>query len=204
MAGQDGEAGMQVVDLDMTLMDMPYPVTRRLRVPLGITLAELHKVLQAAMPWEDGHLHDFSLGRALRWAVPHADDWGDTRDERKETLAQVIAGMGRKKAFTYTYDMGDSWEHEIRPGKPRDLAEGEAPVALLAAAGRCPPEDSGGAPGFDRMLQVAADPADDEHEDIVEWLGDLHPWNPAADGAALTAAVAKAGQRIVKRLAKGN
>jgi len=35
-------------------------------------------------------------------------------------------------------------------------------------------------------------------------VGDQHPWNPAADGAALTAAVAKAGQRIVKRLAKGN
>lgn len=193
---------MQVVELDVTLADMPYAVTRRLRVPLAIGLVDLHKLLQSAMPWEDSHLYDFALGRTLRWARPDLDDWGDTRDVRKERLADVLAEMGRKKAFLYTYDMGDSWEHEIRPGKPFDLTPGDAPVALMAAEGRCPPEDSGGAPGFDYLLSVTADPAHDEHADMVDWLGDMHPWNQTADKAALTAAVARAGARISRKLIK--
>lgn len=193
---------MDVVELKVELLDMPYPVTRVLRVPVAATLADLHRLLQAAMPWEDGHLHEFTLGRDLRWAKQGSGADG-ARSTARTTLAEVVALTGRRKGFLYTYDMGDSWEHAITPGKPRALAAGEAAVALLAAQGRCPPEDSGGAPGFDRMLQVAGDPSDDEHEDIVDWLGDAHPWNPAADMPALVAGVRKDGDRIVRRLAKG-
>ena len=50
------------------------------------------------------------------------------------------------------------------------------------------------------MLEAAADPAHDEHEDMVDWLGDWHPWNPAADVPKLTDRVAKVGARIAKRL----
>jgi hypothetical protein len=191
---------MQVVELDIELLDMPYPVTRRLRVPLATKLSDLHKLLQVAMPWDNSHLYDFALGRSLRWAKTGPDDWGDTRDVAKETVADVLSELGRTKWFLYTYDMGDSWEHAITPAKPRDLAPDEAAIALLAATGACPPDDSGGAPGFDHMLEVAADPADQEHEDIVEWLGDLHPWNPAANEPALAAAVGKASARILKSL----
>jgi hypothetical protein len=169
---------------------------------VAIGLVDLHKVFQAAMPWEDSHQYDYALGRTLRWTKPAPGDWGDSRDVRKERLADVLAELGRKKAFLYTYDMGDNWEHAITPGKPYELPQGEAPVALLAAEGRCPPEDSGGAPGFDRMLQVAGDPAHDEHEDIVDWLGDAHPWDPAADLAGLTAQVRKLCDRIARKLAR--
>jgi hypothetical protein len=191
---------MQVVDLEIQLLDMPYLVTRRLRVPAAIRLSDLHKLLQAAMPWDASHLYYFALGRSLRWTKPGPDDWGDTRSAVAECLADVMAELGRKKSFLYTYDMGDSWEHEITPDKPRDLAAGEPAVGLLAAEGACPPEDSGGAPGFDRMLEVAADPAHEEHEDIVDWLGDLHTWDPSADVPVLTERVRKAGARIVKKL----
>ncbi len=191
---------MQVVELTVTLLDTPYPVTRRLRVPVAITLVGLHQVLQAAMPWDNSHMFDFTLGRTLRWAKPGPDDWGDTRSASRERLAEVLAEMGRKRAFTYTYDMGDSWEHEIRPGKPAALDPGAEAVALLAAEGACPPEDSGGAPGFDYMLEAAADPAHESHAEMLDWLGDFFPWNPAADAAALADRVRKVGARIAKRL----
>jgi Plasmid pRiA4b ORF-3-like protein len=191
---------MQVVDLEIQLLDMPYPVTRRLRVPVAIRLSDLHQLLQAAMPWDDSHLYDFALGRSLRWTKSGSDDWGDSRSATAASVADVMAELGRKKSFLYTYDMGDSWEHEVTPGKPRGLASGEPAVALLTAEGACPPDDSGGAPGFDRMLEVAADPAHEEHEDIVDWLGDDHPWNRSADVQALTERVRKAGARIVKKL----
>ncbi len=191
---------MQVVELDVTLADMPYRVARRLRVPVTIGLDDLHKVLQAAMPWDNSHLYDYALGRSLRWAKPDPGDWGDTRDVRKERLADVLAELGKKRAFLYTYDMGNNWEHEIRPGKPFDLPPGDPPIALLAAEGRCPPEDSGGAPGFEMMLQAAADPAHENHEEMTDWLGDEHPWNPAVEVAALAGRVAKVGRAVAKRL----
>jgi hypothetical protein len=191
---------MQVIDIDVELLDLPYPVKRRLRVPVSVRLSDLHKLLQAAMPWGDSHLYDFSLGRSLRWTLPGPDDWGDARSATAEGLADVLAELGRNKAFVYTYDTDDAREHEITPGKPYDLPAGEPAIALLVAEGACPPDDSGGAPGFDRLLEVAADPAHDEHEDIVDWLGDDHPWNPAADVPDLTERVRKAGARIATTL----
>lgn len=190
---------MQIVELSVELLDMPYPVKRRLRVPTTILLADLHKLLQAAMPWDDSHLYDYSLGRSLRWAKPEPGDWGDTRDVRKERLADALAELGRRKTFLYTYDMGDNWEHAITPGKPVGLAAGEVAIALLAAEGATPPDDSGGAPGFDYLLEVTSDPTHDEHEDMVDWLGDLHPWKPAADIPALTAKVQTLAARLAKK-----
>ncbi|UUZ66615.1 plasmid pRiA4b ORF-3 family protein (plasmid) [Polaromonas sp. P1-6] len=35
----------------------------------------------------------------------------------------------------------------------------------------CPPEDVGGAPGYEEFLAALADPTDPEHESIKEWIG---------------------------------
>lgn len=191
---------MRVVDLDIALLDMPYPVTRRLRVPMAVKLSDLHKLLQAAMPWDNCHLHDFTLGGSLRWVKPEPGDWGDSRDPAKTTLAEVMAEFGKQRAFEYTYDMGDSWEHRITPGKPHDLAEGEPPIALLSADGACAPEDSGGAPGFDQMLEVVADPSHAGYAELVDWLGDRHPWNPVADAPVLAEGVRKVAARVLKTI----
>lgn len=191
---------MQIIELKVELLDMPYQITRSLRVPVALCLSDLHKVLQAAMPWDNSHLFDFTLGRSLRWTKPSPDDWGDVRNAAKERISDVLAEMGRKKTFLYTYDMGDNWEHVITPGRPAELGAGDAAIALLAAEGTCPPDDSGGAPGFERMLEAASDPAHEYHQDMVDWLGDDLPWNPAADTVKLARQVAKVGARLAKRL----
>jgi hypothetical protein len=41
----------------------------------------------------------------------------------------------------------------------------------LAGESACPPEDCGGAPGYAYLLRVLADPDDDEHEQLLKWLG---------------------------------
>ena len=48
--------------LRVTLEGTRPPVWRRLRVPGGMHLGELHAVLQVAMGWEDDHLHGFAVG----------------------------------------------------------------------------------------------------------------------------------------------
>ena len=190
---------MDLVDLDVTLVDLPYQVTRKLTVPVALKLADLHLVLQAVMGWDNSHLYDFSCGRSLRWSD---GDWVDPdmgdRSLKKSTLADVLAEMGRKKSFTYTYDMGDSWEHDLRPSRPRAMAEGEFSFQLRGAVGRCPPDDSGGAPGFGHMLDCLADPESDERADYVEWLGS-EVWDETVDVAMLSARLGKLAKKLAKR-----
>ena len=78
------------------------PVWRRIAVPAGLTLDLLHEVIQEAMGWEDGHMHVFSTpGRD--YGVPDSDL--GYADERRVTLAQVLARPGAR--MRYTYDFGD-------------------------------------------------------------------------------------------------
>jgi hypothetical protein len=35
-----------------------------------------------------------------------------------------------------------------------------------------PPEDCGGSPGYENLLEAVRDPKHEEHEDSKEWLGD--------------------------------
>ena len=45
----------------------------------------------------------------------------------------------------------------------------------LCAAGEraCPPEDVGGQPGYEEFLTAIADPAHEEHDDMLVWVGGL-------------------------------
>jgi len=145
-----------IVRLKITLEDTDPPIWRRIEVKAATTLKMLHPVIQAAMGWEDDHLFQFEIGgyRANGGRVSLAD------------LAESDL-----KRFSYLYDMGDSWEHDLRIEKilPAD------PHALypryIDGAGRCPPEDVGGIPGFYAFLDALADPNDPDHEDRLEWNG---------------------------------
>lgn len=193
---------MSVIDLSVTLIDLPYVVTRKLTVPQAILLTDLHQVLQAAMGWDNSHMFDFACGagrKAHRWFKIDRT-WG--RDEHdheiaKATLADVMGLMGKAKSLLYAYDMGDNWEHDLMPGKPREAASGAAVIALHGAEGACPPEDSGGAPGFDHMLTCLDDPAHDEHQDFMDWMGGSFDRN--ADVALLTKRVAAVAKKLAKR-----
>ena len=192
---------MIVVDLTVTLVDLPYAVTRKLTVPQGILLTDLHLVLQAAMGWDSSHMFDFACGtgrKAHRWFKVDLT-WGHNEYDHqiaKATLADVQALMGKSKSLLYAYDMGDNWEHDLLPGKPRDAVDGVV-IALRDAAGACPPEDSGGAPGFDYMLSCLDDPTHDEYEDCLEWLGG--PFDRTADVAVLTKRVSAVAKKLAKR-----
>jgi Plasmid pRiA4b ORF-3-like protein len=44
---------------------------------------------------------------------------------------------------------------------------------LTKVIGKCPPEDVGGAPGYDAFLEAMADTKHPEHKSIKEWYGDI-------------------------------
>jgi len=89
-----------IYQLKVTLLGTKPPIWRRLLVPADLTLAQLHKLLQAAMGWEDEHLHEF-----------HASSQRRITSERATLLSEVLQRKGAK--IIYTYDFGNSWEHGI-------------------------------------------------------------------------------------------
>jgi hypothetical protein len=142
------------------------PVWRRLLVPATIRLDRLHDVIQAAMGWEDYHMHAFTDG-SCEYGL--ADPELGHRDERKATLGRLL--KREKERLRYTYDFGDNWEHEIVVEKVLAAKPGVRYPVCLAGKGACPPEDCGGVWGYEHLREVLADPADGEHEEMLEWLG---------------------------------
>ncbi len=72
---------------------MKPPVWRRLQVPSKTSLAELHHIIQAAMGWDDCHLHRFEV-RDLYYAAPEheLDDTSDESRRINEALARLGTG----------------------------------------------------------------------------------------------------------------
>jgi hypothetical protein len=158
------------IRLKVTLKGLKPPVWRRLLVEDTTTLGELHKAIQAAMGWEDAHLHLFMAGRE---EIGDPRQLDDVEDEAHVTVGE-FAALGWK-SFAYIYDMGDHWEHAISIEGSAPLDPSRAYPACIAGKRACPPEDSGGPWGFASMLEAVADPGDDRHAEFREWLGEFDP-----------------------------
>jgi len=79
-----------IFQLKITLRGARPPIWRRVRVPATFSLESLHHVIQAAMGWEDYHLHQFLVGGAYYSGLaPDGSDVGwdeDMGDERGRTV----------------------------------------------------------------------------------------------------------------------
>jgi hypothetical protein len=165
-----------VFQLKVTVLDTKPPIWRRVLVDGGGTLDHLHEVIQAAFGWWNCHLHEFEVGRA-RYGVPDPDeDWGEPPRDERRTRLDAIASEG--SSLRYTYDFGDSWDHEIVVEKvlPADSIL-TVPVCIDGRRA-CPPEDCGGTWGYRELLEILADPAHPEHNERREWVG--RPFDPDA------------------------
>ncbi len=161
-----------IYQIKVTLLGTSPPIWRRLLVPAGMTLAQLHDVLQISMGWQDGHLHEFRIGQR-RFGPPEPDDFmgmSSAEDERKAALSSLPGRVGAKAM--YTYDFGDSWEHGIVLEKCLPADPDTAYPLCTGGKLACPPEDCGGIPGFYILLEAIGDPSHDQHEELLEWVGE--------------------------------
>lgn len=115
-------------------------VWRRLLVPSGCTLRELHGVLQVAMGWEGIHLYQFCL-RARRLGSCEL-----SASSPDVTLTSLRLRQGAR--FTYEYDLNIPWRHELRIEDHLAADLGEAYPRCIGGSGACPPEDCGGPEGY--------------------------------------------------------
>jgi len=162
-AGRDVHRVHQV---KVTLRGSKPPIWRRLEVPSGITLAKLHDTIQRSFGWDGSHLWLFSTP---------AGDYGETghgldcRSAASRKLSDVAPGRGER--IRYLYDFGDDWEHDILVEDVLPAEPGVAYPRCTAGRRACPPEDCGGVWGYAYLLEILADPGNEEHADRLDWLG---------------------------------
>ncbi|MPZ67273.1 MAG: hypothetical protein GEU83_17810 [Pseudonocardiaceae bacterium] len=110
-------------------------------------------------------------------------------------LGDLVTGEGTK--IEYTYDFGDSWDHEILIERALTAGDADRYPTCLAGEGACPPEDCGGTGGYERLREILADPRDPEHEHMLDWLGidDPAEFDPAGfDLAAIDERLRRIGR----------
>ena len=175
-----------VYQIKVTLRGAKPLIWRRLRLPAATTLAQLHQVIQVAFGWEDAHLHAFEVG-GRRYSRPDFELWDEAADEGKARLQGLATRPGAR--LRYTYDFGDSWEHDLLV---EDIlaSDGVAHAVCLNGRRAGPPEDCGGVWGYAELCDILADPNHPDRGERLEWLG--HPHDPDAfDKDAINASLAR-------------
>ncbi len=151
------------------------PIWRRLIVPGSITLSQLHEVIQISMGWSNEHLHQFDINND-QYGPLTDEDWGfeSIKDETDFTLHDMA--LSEKNAFTYIYDLGDDWQHNITIEKILSTPPEQKYPTIIKGKRACPPENVGGIWGYQEFLEAYADPSHEDHATMVEWAGpDFRP-----------------------------
>lgn len=172
MAPRKQSKAKTIYQLKVTLKGCRPPIWRRIQVDSNATLRHLHWVIQFSMGWTNSHLHSFDIhGVEYGEPMPEFGFDGDEeiRDEQTVKLNKIVPT--EKFKFSYLYDFGDSWEHEILVEKILEAdPEAEYPICIKGKRA-CPPEDCGGVWGYQEFLIAIQDSEHPEHEEMLEWVG---------------------------------
>ena len=145
-------------------------VWRRIQVPSHYSFEEFHKVIQFAFGWEFSHLFFFSpTGYNSQPMIEMNYEMLDEDSLEAETTLLSDIFVSEKQKFTYLYDFGDDWKHQITLEKILTEVLIQKPI-LLKGEGACPPEDCGGPWGYETLKETLADKKHPEHKEMKEWL----------------------------------
>lgn len=157
---QNFPAHKAVLQFKISLNYSESLIWRRVLVPPTFTFDNLHQTIQALFGWEESHPHEFNAGKAFR-------------GEKISGRIPLTSYFERaKQKANYTYDFGDSWEHDIVFEKWAEANKTTPYPTCIAGENNAPPEDCGGIPGYYLMLEAVKDKNHPDHEDLTEWLGE--------------------------------
>ena len=179
--GRMSHAG-RIARIRIHLDDWRPAIWRRVELPLTATLKGLHDVIQAAMPFDDYHLFEFRAD-GKRYAILDPE-WGDMRDRTYSAKTLRLGTLVDRGVLelAYTYDFGDDWRHTVTLEAVADADPAVEYPRYIDGAGRAPPEDVGGIPGFGLFLDALADPKHEQHRELKRWHGrPFDPEQPAVD-----------------------
>ena len=171
------------------------PLTwRRVGVSTTMSLMDLHRVIQELMGWLDSHLWDFeAAGRRYAMRLPSEPDWNERYEDAEAATLRALADTGVRR-MNYVYDMGDYWEHAVIIERVTAPLPNVTYPQFLGGERRCPPEDSGGAPGYYGFLENIGSEDRSERESALDWYGGPYDPNDIGEQEVISA---------LRRIARG-
>jgi hypothetical protein len=164
----------KVYILEISLEGISPRIWRQLRIPGSFTLGDLHGAIQIAMGWENDHLHSFTLG-SVTYGMS-AETAAEYDMEEEDEYALDFLGLRKKQKFSYLYDFGDTWEHRIVVSDILTAGEKDSGYPeCLGGERACPPEDCGGAWGYEEILTALEEHDPDKHQEQLKWFGKYDP-----------------------------
>ncbi|HSM83869.1 MAG TPA: plasmid pRiA4b ORF-3 family protein [Nodosilinea sp.] len=145
---------VEAYHLHIELLDSDPPIWRRVCVPGNTPLAQLHRVIAAAMGWSGEADYLFKgQGRGL------AD--GEVRD-----LSTLLAQPN--DTLLYTYSPAQGWLHKVtlESAGPADSAP-----HCTAGEGHCPPEFCNGVWDYLDLLERLEDSGEPDVDDLWRRIG---------------------------------
>ena len=124
-------------------------IWRRLVMPAGTTIAELHAIVQTVFGWSGEHLHRFVI-HGTEYGISYVGGPGFRDDARQVRLGEL--GLRQGERFAYEYNFSAAWR--VRPARRADRLRpaGTGLPALHRRAARRPTRGLGravGVPGAD-------------------------------------------------------
>ena len=171
--------------LKITLLGSDPKIWRRVEVHSGLTLHDLHFVIQCVFDWTNSHLYHFlvptggkltrpAMRDAQRYHVLPPDPFFDTATKVEKRADEAMIGRiftPECKQIIYEYDFGDSWEHLVKLEKRSRGGEPDGVPRCLGGENAAPLDDTGGIYGYYEYVEALRDPEHEMHQDAVEWLG---------------------------------
>lgn len=161
---------MKGYQLKITIKGSKPPIWRRVVVPEQFTFCQLHQAIQGAFGWCDYHLHKFEFkkpGLLIRETWEEDDLAESCGCDVLEEGTQIGTLITENPRFIYTYDFGDTWEHQILMEKEVEYEYSYPQV--LKYKGDNIPEDCGGIGGYYDLLDKLDDPEAEDHDLMEEW-----------------------------------
>ena len=165
-----------IYQFKISLKEIKPVIWRRIQVPENYTFWDLHVAIQDSMGWWDSHLHSFVVknpvtGKKEEIGIP-SDDFLDempTLPGWEEKISEWFTEENKKAE--YLYDFGDDWHHGVTLEKILSREQKDKYPRCIAGKRACPHEDCGGVWGYHDLLEIISNPAHEEYEEMMEWLG---------------------------------
>jgi len=131
----------QSLQLKVLLRDVHPAVWRRVTLSDALSIADLHRVIQLVMDWDDAHLHRFCI-QGCEYGIAYAAGLDFDEDAAAVPLSRFQ--FRPTERFLYEYDFTAGWQIEIRIEKI--TRHGSCPKPPFCTAGRepSPPDGCGG------------------------------------------------------------
>lgn len=155
----------------ITLREVQPTIWRELLVEPEMSLDELHYIIQTTMLWTAQHTFLFKAN-GTSYGEPEEDST-DIEEAAVVAIEDVFTKKGDKAEYIYDFNNDDdNWVMDIELMGTEDEDAKLTYPHCTNGARNAPPEDAGGATGYETLLTALADPQNPDRADLLEWLGE--------------------------------